>query len=219
MSQSQILHIPTGWFNYVNDAAIGQMTAPPNGLGSNYGGQLGKWEDRDGTDADFYNVNISTLYQGRYQYVRLAPASGVPVIGQILFWDTTVAATLFQVTTDPTLSSADAGAFPAGICLTAAVGGYGANLTPGYYTLIQIPGQGPSIATVKFRATLTDAGATGSAVYATNQTNADEGLADVLDDATTATDATVSLFQRRFLGRAIAAPVGGASSLVMLGWA
>ena len=47
--------------------------------------------------------------------MRLAAASPVPVIGQILFWDTTPGQAAYQVTADETLSSTDVYIMIAGI--------------------------------------------------------------------------------------------------------
>lgn len=198
MAQSQIVQIPSGYLNVVNNAVIGQQTAPQFG-GSEYSGQLGKWWDLDADNIRF-NSAVGTLYGGRFQYVQLSADSAVPVIGQMLFWDTTVARSLFRVTTSPTLSSDDAGMMKAGICLSA-------SLTPGYYTVMQIPGNSGQVV-VKFRASLTASGAIGSRVYVSDQTNTDKGLMDVLT-----TDAT-SIVNARYIGTAVGIPVGGATGVV-----
>ena len=49
--------------------------------------------------------------------MRLAAGAAVPVVGQILFWDISVADNLYQVTTAENAST-DAAMFIAGICLT-----------------------------------------------------------------------------------------------------
>ncbi len=204
---SPILRIPTGFINNVNDAAIGQATAPPYaGFSSNFSGQLGKVVEFNDEDIR-YNSATGTVYGGKFQYVRLAAASTVPVIGQILFWDTTPGQAAYQVTADETLSSTDVSIMIAGICLTPLI-------TVGNYTIIQISGP----CNVMMQASLTDAGAIGSRIYASVAGGADVGFADVLDDGTAATVATVSLMQGRYLGKAIGLPTGGALCTVGLGF-
>ena len=68
------------------------------------------------------------------------------------------------------------------------------------------------------KGSLTDAGAIGSRIYAATSGGADVGFADVLDDATAATVATVSFMQGRYIGKAIGLPTGGALCTVGLGF-
>ncbi len=200
MSMSQILQIPSGYINVVNNAVIGQQTAPLFG-GSEFAGQLGKTIDLD-ADNIRYNSAVGTVYQGRFQYVQLSAASAVPVIGQMLFWDTTVPRSAFRVTTDSDLSSDDAGIMDAGICLSA-------GLTPGNYTIIQIPGNSGQVI-VQLRGTLTSTGAVGSRIYVCQDTSTDEGLMDVV-----LTDA-LSTVNARYIGKAVGLPVGGSTVLIDL---
>lgn len=71
MTQSQIVRIPPGNINEVNDDIIGGV---PTGIGtlSRTAGQLGKWADLD-ADMLKYDPTISTLFGGEYQYVQLDP--------------------------------------------------------------------------------------------------------------------------------------------------
>lgn len=203
MSESIILQIPSGFLNVVNDAAIG-MAATPQGTGvSPFGGQLGKYFDYDDSMLRF-NSSVSTVYGGRFQYVRLSASAAAPVIGQILFWDTTVAANLYQVTTSETQTT-DAAVQIAGIALSATV-------TPGNYTLIQVDGW----VAIQFCGTLTTAGAIGSRCYAAALGGADLGFADVLGPATPTNFSDVSLMQARFLGVAKTAPTNGSLTVVSL---
>lgn len=92
--QSQIVRVPPGAINEVNDAIIG---GTPTGIGGGGGGtlgtsktagQLGKWTD---IDASFlvYNADLGTLFGGEYQYVQLDPlASDSPAIavGTLLYF-------------------------------------------------------------------------------------------------------------------------------------
>lgn len=206
MSQSQILRIPSGYLNSVNNAVVGEASPPPYGP-SPFQGQLGKWIDLD-VDAVRALPANGVVLGGRFQSVILSSISAVPVVGQIAFRDTTVDQSHYQVTADETLSSVDQSIFTQGIFLTP-------NITPGYETIIQIPGPN-SFCYVMMRAVLTDAGAIGSRIYAAAAGGADTGFADVLDDGTAATIATVSLMQGRFIGKAINLPVGGQLCLVQL---
>jgi hypothetical protein len=202
---ADVLRITTGVLNTgVGDAVIG-MPAAPLGLGlSKFAGLLGKTYRFEDSDV-IYSTAVQTLYGGDYQYVQLAPTSGNPVLGQLLFWDTSVANNLYRVTTSETVSSSDRAIMIAGV-----------NVNPtwvaGNYWFMQISGP----VYVQFRATLTDSGAAGSRCYAAAVGGADTGFADVLDDSTAATYAVVSLMQGRFIGKAIDIPVSGAASRVDL---
>lgn len=204
---SPIIRISTGALNTVNDALIGGVSGNAAGI-SKYAGQLGKtlWVPPEQITL-IHDSTVGTLYGGRYRYVRMreddddSPALSV---GSIVFWDTTLTnwQTLYQVTRDENLSSADNAVMIAGIYL----GGF----EPGNYGFIQDLGMVP----VRFRSVLTAAGAIGSRVYAagTGDTGSDQGSADVLT-----TDST-SLANARYLGNAVTAPAGGGTSAVLLGF-
>lgn len=201
MSSSDILRITSGTINGVNDALIGTAGAPNGGpLRSHFAGQLGKTIDLNDDDV-VYNAATGTVYGGRFQYVRLAAASTAVALGQIVFWDNSVANNLYQVTTTEGSPSSTLGStLIAGIVLNP-------SWTPGNYGIIQILGT----VAVKFIATLTVAGTAGCPVYAGNKgAGVDNGLADVIT-----TDAT-SPVNARFLGKAVAAPTNGGTSLVDL---
>ncbi len=105
MTQSQIVRIPAGLINEVNDEIIG---GTPTGLGtgSKTAGQLGKWVDLD-QDMLKFNADLGTLFPGEYQYVRLsslADDSPSPAVGTLLYWDNSVAPDKYQV-----VEAADAG--------------------------------------------------------------------------------------------------------------
>lgn len=197
MSASNILRL-SGPMNQINDVMIG-TTGSPNGgpVRSHYSGQLGKWAPFD-DETVTYVPSVGTLYGGEYQYVRLASGATALVAGQVVFWDPTVPPSAFQVTTAQT-GSTPVATLIAGVALNP-------GWTPGNLSLIQISG----LAYLKFRATLTVAGAVGSPVYIANSGGADLGLADVLTtDATSAANAN-------FLGKAYDAPTNGGLARVWL---
>lgn len=201
---SQIQNIgASGYINQVNDAVVGMPTAPGGTGASRFAGQLGQRIQLSDNMLKYLS-SVGVVYGGEFQYVRLAAAAAVPVVGQIVFWDISVADSLYQVTTSESGSS-DAGMFAAGIILSTA-------LTPGYYTYIQR--LGPTF--VQFRGTLTSVGAAGSRVYAAAAGGADLGFADVLSSANPTLFSDVSLMQGRYLGTAVQAPTNGGLDLVNL---
>ncbi len=201
---SPIIRISTGRLNTVNDALIGGVSGGAAGF-SKYAGQLGKtvWFNSDQI-GNMFDATVGTLFMGRYRYVRMRTAdddSPAVAVGQILYWDTVVAnwELAYQVTRDSNLSSVDEGMMIAGIYLGGFLGGN--------YGFIQDLGE----ATVRFRASLTAAGAIGSRVYdAGAGAGVDEGLADVLT-----TDST-SVANARYLGVAVTAPVATELDQVLL---
>lgn len=203
---SPIIRISTGRLNTVNDALIGGVSGG-TGQFSKFAGQLGKqlWVPPEQIAA-LTDTVTGTLYAGRFQYIRsraLDDDSPAIAVGKLLFWDTTLTnwQTLFQVTRDENLSSADNAVMIAGVFI-------GSPSTQGNYGFIQNAG----MVRVRFRSVLTAAGAIGSRVYAAGAGDLgnDQGTADVLT-----TDST-SLANARYLGRAVTAPTGGGISLVLL---
>lgn len=200
---SQIIRMTTGTINAVNDTVIGGM-AGITGV-SKFAGQLGKpvWLD----DSQLiFNATIGTVFGGRFRYVRLAAASTAVVVGQIVFWDISVADNLFQVTTS------EAGSVPgaqlrAGIVLNS-------GWTAGNYSFIQ--DVGPTF--VKFRSALTFAPAgVGVAVYAAAAgAGANNGFADTVASAAPTTFSDVSLLNNRYIGAAIQLPTNGGLKLTNL---
>lgn len=203
---SLITPLPYGTVNEVNLPVIGMTSAVAVTGTSLYQGTLGKtfWLDADQVK---YNSSVGTNYGGRFRWVQLSSGDGAAALrGQVVFWDTTVVEDLFTCTTNETKSSTPNAVMTAGIVLSTSV-------TPGNYTVIQDVGR----VQVKFRAVLTDAGVTGSAVYAAGAgAGADNALCDVLSDANPALFSDVSLMLRRFLGTAVEAPVGGQISSLYL---
>lgn len=205
MSASDIIRIPAGAINNVNDTVIGNDPVGNSTTTSQVAGQLGKTVDLDDSQV-IYKSSIGTVYGGRFQYVRLAATATAVVVGQIVFWDQTVADNLFQVTTLESGSTPGA-QLRAGIVLNN-------SWSAGNYSYIQI--LGPTY--VKFRATLTETGAAGCACFAAAAgAGADNGFADVMGTADPATFGDVTLLEARFLGNAgNTAPTGGSLVLVNL---
>lgn len=205
--ESPIIRISSGLLNKVNDAVIGGTASI--GSRSRYAGQLGKvlWVSQE-LIGNMYDPAVGTLYGGRYRYVRYNAAdTPAPVVGQAAFWDTTVAnwSSAYQVTRESNLSSVDNDVLMAGIFINVP--------TAGNYCFIQDVGQ----VKVKFRGTLTAAGAIGSRVFIGGAGDgADEGLADVLTAATAATFGDIGLQMSRYLGVAVEAPTSGGVKSVVL---
>jgi len=197
---SQIIRISAGSINAVNDTIIGGL-AGITGL-SKFAGQLGKPVWLDDSQVIFSSA-IGTVFGGRFRYVRLAVGSTAVVVGQIVFWDISVADNLYQVTTS------EAGSVPgaqlrAGIVLNS-------GWTAGNYSFIQ--DVGPTF--VKFRAALSTAPAgVGVAVYAAAAgAGADNGLADTVSSVNPTTFGDVSLLNNRYIGAAIQLPTNSGLKL------
>lgn len=202
MSESNVIRISSGAINTVNDTVIGNYPVGTNESQSAVQGQLGKQVVLDDSQL-IADSAMGTVYGGMFQYVRLAAAASAVVVGQIVFWDISVADNLFQVTTSEAGSTPGA-QFRAGIVLNS-------DWEAGNYSFIQI--MGPTF--VQFRAALTVAGAVGSACYcAAAGAGVDNGFADVIGTADPATFGDVSLMQTRYLGAAIQAPTNGGLKLV-----
>lgn len=201
--QSPILRL-TGPINQINDSVIAGTPAFGNSTTvSKTSGQLGKWLWLDDSTI-FYDSSVGTVYGGRFRYVRLAAAASAVAVGQLLFWDISVADSLFQVTTSE--AGSDPGAqFFAGV-----------NLNPdweaGNYGVIQEIGP----VNVKFRGTLTQVPAgVGVAVYAAAAgAGVDNGLADTIGTALPVDFDIAGLLQNRYLGAAIQLPTNGGTKLV-----
>ena len=203
MSLSQIQRM-NGPINDVNDQVVGQQPAfGTSTTVSKVSGQLGKVIALDDSEVIFDSA-IGTVYGGKFQYVRLSSGSTTPALGQLVFWDVTVAPNLYQVTTLETGTTPGA-QFMAGVVLNPA-------WTAAYYSYIQILG----LVDVKFRAALSHAPAgVGVAVYAAAAgAGADNGLADTIDTADPATFSDVKLMANRYLGTAWELPVSGSTTLV-----
>lgn len=191
----QIGRVTTGLLNTVNDASPGQPIASPTGA-NRYQGQLGM-RVALGPDEVRFDPAIGNLFGGVYQYVRVAAASTALLRGRLLFWDTSVAENLYQVTAvEPTGVS-----LIAGVALNV--------ITPGNFGWIQIAGR----ATCLFRAALTKVAAIGDLVLAAAAgAGADNATCDVLADAT----ALTSVQMRHLVGVAEEAPTNGGLKIVRL---
>lgn len=197
---SPIIRISAGAINAVNDTVIGGV-AGISGV-SKYAGQLGKpvWLD----DSQLvFKSSIGTVFGGRFRYVRLAAAATAVVVGQIVFWDISVADNLYQVTTSEAGSTPGA-QLRAGIVLNS---GWSA----GNYSFIQ--DVGPTF--VQFRSALSTAPAgVGVAVYcAAAGAGANNGFADTISAAGATVFSDVTLMQNRYLGSAIQLPTNGGLKL------
>lgn len=192
---SQIGRITTGLLNTVNDVLPAQSVSSGTGA-LRYTGQLGQ-RIALGPDEVKFSAAIGSLYGGVYQYVRVAAASTALLRGRLLFWDTSVAENLYQVTAvEPTGVS-----LIAGVALNV--------ITPGNYGFIQIAGR----ATCLFRAALTKVAAVGDLVLAAAAgAGADNATCDVLADATNLT----SVQMRHLVGVAEEAPTNGGLKIVRL---
>lgn len=190
--ESPIIIVSTGLLNTVNDAVIGGQ-AGITGV-SKFGGQLGKtlWVNSEQI-SQMYSSTIGTLYAGAYQYVKLAAGQTIAV-GDLLYWDQSVAANTFTVTkaVDTTTKN------------YASAAGFAINvITAGQYGFIQIAG----IATGKYVASITGTKQVGAQVMASVAT---AGRVDVIDAAIT------GLTQQNFLGWAVALPADGALGTIQL---
>lgn len=121
MMLSQILRLPSGYIDNVNDAVIGQAGGPTPAGASKFAGQLGMEIELRQDMMKLKNPAVPVA-AGLFQYVRLAAAASSPAVGATVNWDATVDRRLYQVTT--------AAGTAAGTVLTP-------NVTPGNYTLIQ----------------------------------------------------------------------------------
>lgn len=193
-----------GPINTVNDSVIaGQPQFGNSSSISKASGQLGKTIQFDDSNVIF-DSSVGTVYGGQFQYVRLSAGSTEPALGQIVFWDVSVAVNLYQVTTleSGTVPGAQ---FMCGIVINP-------DWTPGNYSYVQTYG----LVDVKFRANLSQAPAgVGTAVYAAAAgAGADNGLADTIDTADPATFQDVNLMANRYLGAAWELPINGGTTLV-----
>jgi hypothetical protein len=184
----------SGTLNGENNPALGSpigATGLAGGLISAYGGFLGTKYTFDEDDAlSLSNTAIGTLYGGTYQMVRIAPGATQAnlVRGRLVFWDTSVAADLYQVTNDETQN----GGLPlfAGVLL--------GPVTAGNYCIIQVGGR----ATVQMRAAVT--AATRFFAWASAGAGVDNASFDGLAGATAVT-MTNSWAANIALGEAVAA--------------
>lgn len=160
---------------------------------SSYGGFVGSKYTFSADDAGKLSLAATgTLYGGTYQYVRIAPGATQANLtrGRLVFWDTSAAEDLYQVTNDETQN----GGRPlfAGVLLNAP--------TAGNYTIIQVKGR----ATVKMRATITSA--TRDFIWAAAGSGVDNAAFDGLAAATGLTGANIQ--NQLATGEAVAANAG-----------
>lgn len=149
------------------------------------------------------NTTVGTLYGGLYQYVTFkSTATAAFTRTRLCFWDTTVADSVFQVTSDE--SGTTGVSLIAGVMIITA--------TAGNSWWVQAFGK----ATIAFRGTLTGTATIGQAVYAAGAgAGTDVGTADVFTGVgTTLTYSLLGQAQVRYLGVAEVLPVAGSSTLV-----
>lgn len=148
------------------------------------------------TDTTVTDYSTSTkLSAGVYKIVKLKSSASVAAKrGCLVYWDTSVEPSIFQVTTDV-------------IGANGAVAGVLCNvITAGYYGIIQVDG----IAWCLCKGTITTTGATGQPLVAVTDT---QGRVDNVADATAITEA---ILQTACVGRAYDAPANGALKRVAL---
>lgn len=194
----------------LNSSLIGDaMTAVPAGVVASQANQNipGDMYAIDTDLASFLSdtVNYYKLYGGIYMFVKFAAAPVATVAaGKLMFWDTSVADDLYQVTPD------ESGGQGAGNMAGVAI----ATQTNGYYGLIQIGGK----ATFRYRTILTGVATNGCGVFAAAAgAGADVGTVDIFaGDNNPASFADVAVMEKLFLGTALALPVAAALGLVQM---
>ncbi len=201
---SPIVRLTTGYIDTINASIVGGGGAGTGAGGaSKLTGQLGQgfWLD----DSIIQYSSATAVYGGHFRYVRLAAAATAVVRGQIVFWDISVADNLYQVTTSEA-GSTNGAMLRAGIVLNP-------SWTAGYYGVIQDVGQ----CYVKFRTTLTQAGAIGDSVYcAAAGAGVDNGFADQIGSANPMLFSDGQLMQGRYIGSAVGLPAGASLTLCNL---
>lgn len=151
----------------------------------------------------FDDSTVGTLYGGIYQYVRTKSAATAAFArAHAVFWDTGVAATQYQVTSDES-GIQGVGLF-AGVLIN--------TLTAGYAWWIQVAGR----VSVQFRATLTGAGSgAGSPVFLAGAgAGADVGEFDVLEGGANPTFTQMVNAIRDYVGVAQEAPADDTISTI-----
>lgn len=155
--------------------------APTTGLAP---GQLGQIAEFNNNDIPFDSA-VGTLYGGKYQYVRCKVSSVTtkPFVGAVVYWsDRANYVVSCDVASDAVVTEV------AGIAINVPTNN-------GDYIFIQISGQ----ATVKFKSS-TSKGSPAIGNDVVTGLDADNGLADVLDDATAATFGTAATQVQRLIG-------------------
>lgn len=148
------------------------------------------------------DTTVGTLYGGLYVYVRTkSTATAAYTKNRAVFWDSAVAGSQFQVTSD---ESGDQGvSLFAGVLI--------ATLTAGYSWWIQAAGR----VRVIFRAVLTGLSTDGCAVFlAAAGAGADCGMFDVLDGGGNPTFTQVGQMFTRYVGPAQTAPIAATVSTI-----
>lgn len=195
LGANQSPRIPAGFLNQANDPAPGvPLTSPSGSIVQPYNGQIGAILSLSSADALKLSdtVNIGTLFEGQYQYVKiLSSATTAPARGGLVYWndyDNKI------VTTD---AAATNQGLLAGVLINAP--------TKGNWCWIQVAGK----ATVLFKNPLTKVAASGDLVV---QDSTPANTGDVLADATALTSPVV----KTTVGVALEAPTNGGLKLVNL---
>ena len=197
----------SGTVNGENNPALGNQLSNATfagGLISSYGGFLGVKMSFSADDAlKMSNTTIGTLYGGTYMMVRISATATQSNLarGRLVFWDTTVAEDLYQVSNDETQN----GGLPeiAGVLVNAP--------TAGNYCFVQVAGR----ATVQCRATVT--AATRYITWAAAGAGVDNATVDGANTATAVTTAApVLTLLNSFLGISESVAANGALIVVNL---
>lgn len=206
--------------NDANDATYSGAAEPITGLLQNTGLVNGDYFDV--TDAEalgFTNIAVGNLYAGRYQRVRLDPnlsqAASPLKQGQLLFW--------IPPSANPAFAHTVTNVEPADLSLLAGIynntATAGTNpVTSGNFFFMQALSQ-PGRASILFRTNLTGIPAIYQSVYAAGAgAGIDNATADVLDGAGNPTFTQVGNMLNRYLGFALAQPVGATLIQISLSW-
>lgn len=214
MPNTRLVFMPRN-LNDSNETVASGLTEPITGLELSSGlvlGQFALWTDAE--VARYANSAVGTLYAGKYQRVQLDPNLNQTTSplkrGQLLFWVENAAQDWVVTNVEPTDVSDIAG-----IYLNDDTGGDFPVTSGNYFWMQAFDGGGK--ATVLYRAAFTGTAANGQAVYAAGAgAGADNATADVLDAAGNPTFTQVGNMQNRYLGKALALPVAGATGLIAL---
>lgn len=187
MSERSIIYVPNGQINAVNDTYIGGGAEAPGYIP----GMLGKMVELDAKQAAMLSSSVITLRAGKYQYVKTKASPTTALArGLALTWSDRAA---FEVSVDAATDAI------AGICAGIALNA----ITSGRYGWIQVDGE----ASVRFlssgspEAIATDKTTPAIGDSVNSPLDADNGRADVFDDADAMTAGTAATRVGRIIGK------------------